>query len=170
MFLSSGASLESSPYLPLVIILSGCSLPGSVVTLLLEFYFFILPTLIFPVKYNSVTSNCAWQSQCKGHSWGCFDACKGVSSDYYSVKESFPFQPLIAYWINYLFTCVIHVHAQVCVSVALRLWLPLEKDLCLILVSFLRVWFSDWNQGDLLAEVHCSLSYLVHTLSPRTRR
>lgn len=64
-----------------------------------------------------------------------FDACKEVSSDYYSVKESFP----LAYWINYLFTCVIHVHAQGCVSVALRLWLPLEKDLCLILASFLRV-------------------------------
>lgn len=55
------------------------------------------------------------------------------------VKDSFPFQHLFAYRINYLFTCVIHVLAQVCVGVALRLWLPLEKGLCLTLASFLSV-------------------------------
>lgn len=42
------------------------------------------------------------------------------------LKECFLFQP-----VDQLFTCVIHVHAQV--------WLPLEKGLCLTLASSLPV-------------------------------
>lgn len=55
MFLSSGTYSNSSPFLPPVIIVSSQSLPGSTVTLLLDFYF-SLPTLEFLVKYKSFMS------------------------------------------------------------------------------------------------------------------
>lgn len=152
MFLSSGASSDSSSFLPPV------TIESVLVPQYLCFTVFISSPylLLFPLSHV-ILSGATVPDNPKSKGPGCCNACEEVSADYGSVSKAFPFQPLVACRISCVLPGAVHAHAQVCVSVALRLWFSLEKDLCLVLASFL------W----LRLAASC---YFVHCLSPRARR